>query len=303
MSRVGLATALLAVAVVGASPLRAAAQDRTWPCLTCHERHFDRAAFAASAHATIGCTDCHLDAPLNPHAGKVQPRHPEVVALAEKLKAKSREPVALASCARTDCHAAEFALVRQSVHGEAVFGEKPSLARAAAYCIDCHGPPHRIQIVSRGQDRKVKNAYLCARCHADPKVILAQGLNPHVWPTYEQSMHGRKARLASGGAASCSDCHGGHRIFKPQDPRSTINPRNVATTCGQCHTGAKPGFARTFRHQPNTWRATAIGWTAEHFFAFVTFGTIGFVTLHVVLDIIAQLRKGLRRGRRREEGE
>jgi hypothetical protein len=301
MRRAGLAVALVTALIVGASPLTAAAQDRTWPCLSCHERHFDRAAFAASAHATIGCIDCHLDASLNPHAGKIQPRYPEVVVLASKLAPRSREPVALASCARSDCHATEFAQVRESVHGAAVFGEKPDLARAAAYCIDCHGPPHRIQIVSRGQDRKVKNAYLCARCHADPKVILAQGLNPHVWPTYEQSMHGRKARLASGGAASCSDCHGGHRIFKPEDPRSTINPANVARTCGACHKGAKPGFARTFRHQPNSLKATFIGWFAEHFFAFVTFGTIGFVTLHVVLDIVAQLRKGLRRARRRED--
>ena len=300
MPRGGLAVALATAILGGVVPLPAAAQDRTWPCLACHERHFDRAAFAASAHATIGCTDCHLDASLNPHAGKSQPRHPEVVGLASKLAAKSREPVALASCARSDCHAAEFEKVRESVHGAAVFGQKPDLARAAAYCIDCHGSPHRIQIVSRGPDRKVKNAYLCARCHADPKMILAYELNPDVWPTYEQSMHGRKARLASGGAASCSDCHGGHRIFRKADPRSTVNPANVAATCGACHKGAKPGFATAFRHQPNTWGRFAIGWLAEHFFAFLTFSTIGFVTLHVVLDITSQLRRGLRRGRRKE---
>jgi hypothetical protein len=290
----------LAAAVLIGGALPASAQERSWPCLACHEREIGREAYAASAHGSLSCVDCHLDVSLNPHAGKSQPKKPEVVVLAAKLGAKSRQPVALAACARSDCHADVFAQVRDSVHGAAVLGEKPNVARAAAYCLDCHGSPHRISVTSRGEDRKLKNAYLCARCHADPKLILDYGLDPNVWPTYQQSMHGRKARLASGGAASCSDCHGGHRIFRTADPRSTVNPANVAATCGACHKGAKPGFARTFRHQPNSWKRFAIGWAAEHFFAFLTFGTIGFVALHVALDISAQLRKGLRRGRRKE---
>jgi hypothetical protein len=299
MQRGGLVTALVAVTLISGA-LPAAAQERTWPCLACHERQIDRQAFTASAHGAMSCVDCHLDVSLNPHVGKSQPKRPEVVVLAARLGGKSREPVALAACARSDCHADVFAQVRDSVHGAAVLGDKPSLARAAAFCVDCHGSPHQIKLISRGEDRKLQNAYLCARCHADHKVILQHNLNPNVWPTYQQSMHGRKARLASGGAASCSDCHGGHRIFRKADPRSTINPANVAATCGACHKGAKPGFATTFRHQPNTWKGFSIGWLAEHFFAYLTFGTIGFVALHVMLDIFAQLRKGLRRGRRKE---
>jgi hypothetical protein len=299
MPRGVLVPALAAVTlVVGALP--AAAQERTWPCLACHGSQIDRTAYSASAHGALGCTECHLDVSLNPHAGRTQPRKPEVVVLAGKLRGKSKEPVALAACGRGDCHADVLVQVRDSVHGAAVLGDKPDLARAAAFCVDCHGSPHRIALTSRSDDRKLQNAYLCARCHADPKVILAHGLNPDVWPTYQQSMHGRKARLASGGAASCSDCHGGHRIFRKADPRSTVNPAMVAATCGKCHTGAKPGFAATFRHQTNTWKGFPIGFLAEHFFAYLTFGTIGFVTLHVVLDIMAQLRKGLRRGRRKE---
>ncbi|MBI5482210.1 MAG: hypothetical protein HY906_25365 [Deltaproteobacteria bacterium] len=295
----GPALALVAVTLIGGA-LPAAAQERYWPCLACHERQINPAAFATSAHGLISCADCHLDVPLNPHARQSQPSKPEVVVLAARLRGKGKEPVALASCARRDCHADVFAQVRDSVHGAAVLEGKPDLARAAAYCLDCHGSPHRIDILSRGEERKVKNAYLCAKCHADPKFIGQYGLNPHVWSTYQQSMHGRKARLASGGAASCSDCHGCHLIFRKADSRSTVNPANVAATCGACHKGAKPGFATTFSHQPNTWKGFAIGWLAEHFFAYLTFGTIGFVALHVMLDISAQLRKGLRRGRRKE---
>jgi len=297
--RRALRTLALALVVVAGATRFAAAQEKHWPCLACHEKQIPAAAYGASAHGGLACTECHLDVPINPHAAKRAPDLPAVTALAAKLGRKTKEPVALASCARRDCHAREVEQVRESVHGAAVLGSQPDAARAAAYCLDCHGPPHTIQIVSRGEGRKLRNAYMCAKCHADPQVILKFNLNPDVWPTYAESMHGRKARLASGGAASCSDCHGGHRIFRAGDPRSTVNAAQVAATCAACHKGATPAFAKTFRHTPNTRKKFAVGWAAEHFFAFLTFGTIGFVAFHVMLDIGAQLRRGLR-GKRKE---
>jgi 5-methylcytosine-specific restriction endonuclease McrA len=289
----------VAVAVVAGAARFAAAQEKHWPCLACHDAQISATSYGASAHGNLACTECHLDVPINPHAGKVEPSRPEVVALAAKLGAKTKEPVALASCARKDCHAQVVAQVSESVHGAAVLGARPDVARAAAYCLDCHGAPHTIAVVSRGEGRKLRNAYMCAKCHADPQVIATYKLNPDVWPTYSESMHGRKARLASGGAASCTDCHGGHRIFKKADPRSTVNPANVGATCGACHKGATAAFAKTFRHLPNSREKFVLGWVAEHFFAFLTFGTIGFVAFHVMLDIGAQLRRGLR-GKRKE---
>ena len=41
---------------------------------------------------------------------------------------------------------------------------------------------------------------------------------------------------------SCASCHGVHNIFPSSDPRSTVNPKNLAATCGKCHAGAGTRF-------------------------------------------------------------
>jgi predicted CXXCH cytochrome family protein len=55
---------------------------------------------------------------------------------------------------------------------------------------------------------------------------------------YHTSMHGK--RLAGGDTkvAVCTDCHSVHDLRPPSDPRSTVNPANVAKTCSRCHSDA-----------------------------------------------------------------
>ena len=36
----------------------------------------------------------------------------------------------------------------------------------------------------------------------------------------------------------CTDCHSVHDLRAPSDPRSTVNPVNVANTCARCHADA-----------------------------------------------------------------
>lgn len=90
---------------------------------------------------------------------------------------------------------------------------------------------------------------LCARCHADPKVIAKERIvRPRAVALFAQSIHGQailqKGNLA---AATCTDCHGAHEIRRAADPASAIFKRNVAVTCQRCHDDAAGQF-RTSVH-------------------------------------------------------
>src|SRR5208282_25199 len=52
------------------------------------------------------------------------------------------------------------------------------------------------------------------------------------------SVHGKRLVAGDSKVAVCIDCHSVHDIRPPSDPRSTVNPVNVATTCSRCHADA-----------------------------------------------------------------
>lgn len=84
-------------------------------------------------------------------------------------------------------------------------------------CIACHpgygeGYPHDVDRTARP----------CGDCHASAGRAWAG------------SVHA--ANVAErGDAASCVDCHGSHRVFPPDDRRSSVHALNVAETCARCH--------------------------------------------------------------------
>ena len=49
-------------------------------------------------------------------------------------------------------------------------------------------------------------------------------------------------------AARCSDCHGAHNIYKMDNPKSTISPRNIVKTCQKCHEDANMKFTGYLSH-------------------------------------------------------
>jgi hypothetical protein len=51
-------------------------------------------------------------------------------------------------------------------------------------------------------------------------------------------MHGKRLAAGDTKVAVCTDCHSVHDLRPPSDPRSTVNPVNVATTCSRCHSDA-----------------------------------------------------------------
>jgi formate dehydrogenase gamma subunit len=203
-------------------PHPGAAQGADDPCLMCHsmaamfeatgdpERYVvTQESLAGSVHGPLGmsCSSCHQN---------MEFPHPEN---------------AKATC--SPCHAGIEAEFAESLHGYA-------LARGnerAPDCSTCHGT-HDILPSSdpRAATHKVRLPNTCAQCHGEVGLLTDQYVRlPQSFQQYALSVHGEGTSRGIAAAASCSDCHSVHAVKGAADPESRINPRNVATTCGQCH--------------------------------------------------------------------
>ncbi len=78
----------------------------------------------------------------------------------------------------------------------------------------------------------------CGGCHSDAAYMRQYNPSLRVDQAqeYSTSVHGsRLAQLGDTAVAVCSSCHPSHNIRPPSDPLSSVNPLNVAATCGACH--------------------------------------------------------------------
>jgi hypothetical protein len=144
-----------------------------------------------------------------------------------------------------DCHSAlpDPLGVSQEKFSEDIHSQK------GLTCASCHGgdptsdDPEKAMSRKAGWKGKIDRKQipqLCGSCHSDPAYM--RQFNPSVrtdqLAQYHTSVHGK--RLAAGDikVAVCTDCHSVHDIKAPSEPRSTVNPVNVATTCARCHADA-----------------------------------------------------------------
>lgn len=189
-------------------------------CLTCHGRRdvagesgavmIDPDELQASVHRGFTCLDCHPQALTLPH------------------KRTSTLP-----CER--CHQDEDAKWRASIHSHASGGPN---------CVTCHGR-HDVLPISDPRSRTfpLNVIKVCAQCHGRAFGDTA-GISPV--EAYKKSIHAEgifRAGLVN--SAVCNRCHGAHDIFPSADPRSHVNKRNVAATCGQCHEGVMERYNKS----------------------------------------------------------
>jgi Doubled CXXCH motif (Paired_CXXCH_1) len=202
-----------------AVPPAGAQQDAQ--CLTCHSVktlqdtaghsvYVDAAKEKVSVHGSLSCTSCHTDIKGYPH-----PAHPARV-----------------DC--STCHTSEAGDVAASVHAKA----------SAQPCLSCHGDPHAIVPVKDPQSPvfAFNIPRTCGSCHGNPQVAKKFGLT-NVYSLYIDSIHG--FALTKDGllvAASCSSCHGTHRILSHTNPQSRTYRTNIPATCGSCHGGPETAY-------------------------------------------------------------
>ena len=73
----------------------------------------------------------------------------------------------------------------------------------------------------------------CAQCHYQANTVGAP--QSDIDQQYAESVHGRAVTGGDPRAPACQDCHGSHRIGRPDNASSQVSRQNVGRTCGRCH--------------------------------------------------------------------
>jgi hypothetical protein len=129
-------------------------------------------------------------------------------------------------------------------------------------CLNCHQRRgvtrayrhimHRLRHKTSRSSQKI--VALCAGCHANGPLMKELGLKGvalDAVQTYKESIHGKMTTLGSERAADCISCHASsliHDIYKPDNPKSSINTDNLQTTCKNCHKKINPYFVKIAVH-------------------------------------------------------
>ena len=248
----------------------AAAQKPPVDCLSCHEDQ--QKVLAVSAHSAVTCAQCHSKHQDYPHAeGLPKPAcgtcHASQVSdhsrsvHGEQIRAGNAAAPSCDSChdkahetKRTKeaafhknvpetcglCHADVLEEYKSSVHGKAL---QAGVAETPV-CTDCHGEHSILRPKTVGSSvgpGAVSDT--CGRCHGDLRLARRFGLPSDRITTFANSFHGLASRTGAQTVANCASCHGFHKILPSSDPKSTVNVKNLAQTCGQCHPGAGSRFA------------------------------------------------------------
>lgn len=180
-----------------------------------------------SRHAKIACSQCHAEV----NASKVRPCE----SIVNKVDCSS-------------CHAEIAQQFNQSMHGELVAKNDPN----GPTCKECHGTHG-----TRGKREPTSPTFatniprLCARCHREGEkaAVRYTGSEHDIINHYVESIHG-KGLMKSGltVTATCTNCHTAHQVLPKKNPQSSVNPRNVPQTCGQCHHGIQERFEQSIHH-------------------------------------------------------
>jgi len=205
-------------------------------CLKCHERGdivsskdghslaVDPSDLAHSMHSKTSCSQCH--------SGVNVSRRRPCETIVQKVDCSS-------------CHAEIGQQYQKSMHGQLVSNNDVN----GPTCKECHGT-HSVK--ARRDPRSVSFATnipnLCARCHREGEKAARRytGTEHKIVEHYTESIHG-KGLLKSGltVTATCTDCHTAHGELPWNNPESTVNPKNLPTTCGQCHHGIQEQFTQS----------------------------------------------------------
>lgn len=107
-------------------------------------------------------------------------------------------------------------------------------------CKDCHTGEKSRRDTPRAENPVGRHIMIekCGSCH-----------EPHL-NSYRINLHGQLTALGCTGTdiASCPDCHGKHIILNSTDPDSSVGENNIVETCGKCHGGSSPRFAKHIEH-------------------------------------------------------
>jgi hypothetical protein len=113
-------------------------------------------------------------------------------------------------------------------------------------CVACHGGDNTsddlIESMSEekgfiGVPGPLEIPGLCSKCHSSPEYMKT--FNPRLptdqYSKYLTSVHGKRNAEGDDKVANCASCHGAHGIRPAGNPLSSVYDKNIANTCGGCH--------------------------------------------------------------------
>lgn len=187
----------------------------------------DENKFANSVHADLDCADCHMDFD------------------AEDIPHRAGDNIYKVDCAT--CHYEYAEEYHKSLHGQALAQEK----FLAPDCTTCHGKhdilPHKNE---KAKTYVMNIPDLCGTCHKEGTRVSALRTisQRHILENYKESIHGdglfRRGLIVT---AVCTSCHFSHNILPHENPKSSINRNNIASTCMQCHTQIEKVHTKVIR--------------------------------------------------------
>ena len=216
------------------------------------------------------CTDCH---------GQVGDGAHSIQEVPDTASPMNRLHVTQ-TCGR--CHAGILARYDRGIHGEAFNEGNPD----APTCVNCHAE-HGVASVASPTSRvnPLHIAQTCTGCHDREDFNQKYGLAPARGSTFGASFHGIALEGGQITVANCESCHGSHEILPSSDPRSTVYPDNLTTTCGGCHPGIGPGVARGRIHVASIAEdGSALGSAVQVFYVLVIAGTVFYALGLIALD-------------------
>jgi cytochrome b subunit of formate dehydrogenase len=234
-------------------------------CVDCHEPHKIRRVFYAQGMSDHDCLRCHGKSDLTVTRGGQTfslyvktaelsgSRHSRVTCVQchTGVMPSGTRPCAtvVAQVDCSICHAEAVSQYRESTHGTLSAKGSPDSPR----CADCHSTHN---VLSKNQSNSPTYSRnvpaLCAQCHrtGQKAALRYKGRQTEILEHYSESIHG-KGLLEAGltVTADCADCHTPHHELPKADPRSSVNPQNIAATCSKCHRGIYEQFVGSV-HSP-----------------------------------------------------
>ena len=231
-------------------------------------------AVARGDNAAASCSDCHGSHDIQASSDP-----------------KSRVNRANVKGTCGTCHPDVSEAYAESVHGLALArgnGDVPT-------CTGCHGEHYILAPSEPGSlvyPARVSTV-TCGRCHGDERLTRRYNLGGTRVADFQDSFHGLAMRGGQKTVANCASCHGVHNILASTDIRSTVNPKNLAQTCGKCHPGAGQNLTAGPVHvrSATITEHISVRWIRLAYLLLIPL-TIGFMLLHNGLDWLAKLRRG-----------
>jgi uncharacterized protein with PIN domain len=227
-------------------------------CIDCHQPHKIRQLLYPQGMADADCMRCHADQHLKASDGRAMFVNASELADSRHVKVACSQCHSEVNASRirpcetithrvdcTACHAEIGQQYQRSMHGQLAAKHDAN----APDCKECHGT-HRVfgRRDPKSASFPINVPELCGRCHHEghKAAVRYVGVEHQIVSRYEESIHG-KGLLKSGltVTATCTNCHTAHRELPASDPESTVNPRNVPSTCGQCHHGIQEQFVQS----------------------------------------------------------